>query len=225
MNKRLRSPGFTLIEVLIAITLLGIMVVLLFSSLRIAAESWDAGESKTIEVNKKAVVYQFFKRQLSGIKPLPMYSDAQQAENTEPPGQAFQGLPQSLRFVSSMPSAAARKGLQLFTVGLDSKEPSTLKVALSPYQQDSPQTPEQVVLLKNVKNFQIRYFGIMDQSDEALWQDEWQETEILPKLIKISITLEDNSFWPDMIFAVKITELYNPEGINGEIPTDSTPPP
>ena len=37
-----RLNGFTLIEVLIAMTLLSIMVVLLFASLRICAESWEA---------------------------------------------------------------------------------------------------------------------------------------------------------------------------------------
>ncbi len=52
--------GFTLIEVLIAMTLLSIMVVLLFSSLRICAQSWEQGENKITEVNEVAVVYNFF---------------------------------------------------------------------------------------------------------------------------------------------------------------------
>ncbi|MFI3120724.1 MAG: type II secretion system protein, partial [Methylococcaceae bacterium] len=38
-----RQSGFTLIEVLIAMTLLSIMVVLLFASLRICAQSWEQG--------------------------------------------------------------------------------------------------------------------------------------------------------------------------------------
>jgi general secretion pathway protein J len=52
--------GFTLIEVLIAMTLLGIMVVLLFSSLKICADSWEKGESKITDVNEVAVVFNFF---------------------------------------------------------------------------------------------------------------------------------------------------------------------
>ena len=37
------SKGFTLIEVLIALTLLSIMVVLLFTSLKICAYCWEKG--------------------------------------------------------------------------------------------------------------------------------------------------------------------------------------
>ena len=85
------AKGFTLIEVLIAMTLLGVMVVLLFSSLRIAAESWEAGETKTAQVNQKAVVYQFFKRHLSSIRPLPMLeNEAVDLENESL--QAFEKL-------------------------------------------------------------------------------------------------------------------------------------
>jgi len=64
------AMGFTLIEVLIAMTLLSIMVVLLFSSLRICAQSWEQGENKIAEVNEVAVVYNFFQRHLSSAIPL-----------------------------------------------------------------------------------------------------------------------------------------------------------
>ncbi len=64
------SMGFTLIEVLIAMTLLSMMVVLLFASLRICAQSWEQGENKITEVNEVAVVYNFFQRYLSSAIPL-----------------------------------------------------------------------------------------------------------------------------------------------------------
>ena len=54
------SKGFTLIEVLIALTLLSIMIVLLFTSLKICADSWEKGENKINNVNQIAVVYNFF---------------------------------------------------------------------------------------------------------------------------------------------------------------------
>ncbi|HEY8220174.1 MAG TPA: prepilin-type N-terminal cleavage/methylation domain-containing protein, partial [Methylobacter sp.] len=64
-GSRLRNAGFTLIEVLIAMTLLSLMVVLLFSSLRICAQSWEQGENKIAEVNEVAVVYNFFQKHLA----------------------------------------------------------------------------------------------------------------------------------------------------------------
>lgn len=40
------GQGFTLIEVLLAMTLLSVMMTLLFVSLKICAESWEKGEKK-----------------------------------------------------------------------------------------------------------------------------------------------------------------------------------
>lgn len=224
-----RSPvkGFTLIEMLIAISLLGIMVVLLFASLRIAAESWNSGEAKISEVNKKAVVYQFFKRHLSNTKPFPVIEDKQQQNDQqlgsqEVPKLAFTGLPQSISFVSALPAASARKGLQVFHVGLDPQQPSTLKVALTPYRQTEsiPTDAEPVVLLENLRHLKISYFGSSTDNGDGTsgWLDEWQgqATGQLPKLVKISIALNDDSFWPDMIFALKITGQPNSEALLSE---------
>ncbi|WP_165786276.1 prepilin-type N-terminal cleavage/methylation domain-containing protein [Methylomonas sp. Kb3] len=227
MSQRSSVKGFTLIEMLIAISLLGIMVVLLFASLRIAAESWNSGEAKISEVNKKAVVYQFFKRHLSNTKPFPIIQEnqaqnAQQLGSQELPKLAFEGLPQSISFVSALPAASARKGLQVFHVGLDPQQPSTLKVALTPYRQTEsiPADAEPVVLLENLRHFKISYFGASaDNVDgNGAWLDEWQgqATGQLPKLVKVSIALNDDSFWPDMIFALKINGQPNAEALLGE---------
>lgn len=227
MFNRSSAKGFTLIEMLIAISLLGIMVVLLFASLRIAAESWNSGEAKISEVNQKAVVYQFFKRHLSATKPFPVIRDNldqgnleqtnQPQESQEPQKLAFDGFPESIRFVSALPAASARKGLQIFFVGLDPKQPSVLKVTLMPYRQaeTNPNDAEQVTLLENIKNFKISYLGsAADNNDDTSgWQQTWQNAGQLPKLVKISISLNDGSFWPDMIFALKITGQPNAEAL------------
>jgi len=194
--------GFTLIEVLIAMTLLSIMVILLFSSLRMAAESWNAGENKIIEVNKKAVVYQFFKRHLATIKPVSL----QAAEDGSMPEPGFQGQNQFMRFVAGLPASSARKGLQIFTVGFDTDFPSSLMVTLSPYQQNlaGQTSPEKVVLLENVKNYSFSYFGSMDETGNSGWQEQWTILDRLPQLIKVSIVLDDDSLWPEMVFPVRI---------------------
>lgn len=204
-----RRNGFTLIEVLIAMTLLGIMVVLLFSSLKIAAESWNAGEGKIVEVSRKAVVYQFFKRHLTTIRPvLAQTPDPQNAgEDAAMMAQAFQGQSQTLRFVAALPAAAARKGLQLFDIAAARNEATTIMVGLTPYQQTEPGEPEQTVLLQHVKAFAFAYFGKKEETGEAAWHDDWMGIDHLPRLIKVGISLDDGSYWPDMVFPLKITGL------------------
>ena len=211
------SKGFTLIEVLIAMTLLGVMVVLLFSSLRIAAESWNAGENKMVQVNQKAVVYQFFKRHLTTIRPLPALNIDQ---NNPEAVQVFQGYLQSLRFAAALPASSARKGLQVFTIALNPENASVLIVSLVPYrlteadQNQPPDRPE--VLLEDVAKIQFAYFGKTEDVAESQWREEWTLADRLPSLIKVSIALKDGSYWPDMIFPTKITQSANAETIEGD---------
>lgn len=219
--------GFTLIEVLIAMTLLGVMVVLLFSSLRIAAGSWHAGESKMAAVNQKAVVYQFFKRHLTTVRPLPILNVEQDfnPENL----QAFQGFSQSMRFVAALPASSARKGLQLFTIAPDPEQASTLLVTLVPYRvtEADQETPKPEILLEHVAALKFSYFGKTEDIAELQWRDEWTAADRLPSLIKVSILLADGSYWPDMVFPLKINKAANAEtaadyglGPTG-IPTDA----
>ena len=94
-------------------TLLSIMVVLLFSSLKICADSWEKGESKITDVNEVAVVYNFFQRHLSVAKPL--WNDLSEEEEKT---FSFQGNAHSLQFISAFPASAGRSGLQLFSLDL-----------------------------------------------------------------------------------------------------------
>ena len=206
MSADQKNKGFTLLEVMLAMTLLSIMVVLLFSSLKIGAESWNKGESKIAEVNEKAVVYQFFKRHLPSIRPL--WNDFSEDERSY----SFKGERDTFQFVSVFPVSAARKGLQLFEVVPDKSEKGVIKVIVSPFYptiEDQQWEPEEVVLLENVEEFEVSYFGKDDSNSEAVWLDSWQEKEYLPTLLKIKIVLEDHGYWPEMIFALKLTSMEN----------------
>ena len=206
MSADQKNKGFTLLEVMLAMTLLSIMVVLLFSSLKIGAESWNKGESKIAEVNEKAVVYQFFKRHLPSIRPL--WDDFSEDERSY----SFKGELDAFQFVSVFPVSAARKGLQLFEVVPDKSEKGVIKVIVSPFYptiEDQQWEPEEVVLLENVEEFEVSYFGKEDSNSEAVWLDSWQEKEYLPTLLKIKIVLEGHGYWPEMIFALKLAAMEN----------------
>ena len=197
-----RVRGFTLIEVLIAMTLLSIMVVLLFSSLKICADSWEKGESKISDVNEIAVVYNFFQRHLSEAKPL--WNDLSPEERTF----SFQGKAQSLQFVSAFPASAGRSGLQLFSLSQQEEDnEQVIKVTLTPFfpaAEGEEWHKEEVTLTRHVSDFTLAYFGSEDGTGEGSWQEEWLDKEVLPQLVKINIKLENGIFWPDMIVGLKV---------------------
>jgi len=203
MPKQYKITGFTLIEVMIAMTLLSLMVALLFGSLKTSAESWNKGETKIAEVNEKAVVYQFFKRHLPSIRPL--WDDFSDEERQF----SFQGEQHKLQFVSVFPASAGRKGFQLFEIVFDDNE-GQVKVLLTPFYpavDEQQWEEEKVVLLDNVEEFKISYFGMESMDSEGMWADSWREKENLPSLIKITINLDKPGFWPEMIFPLKLAAI------------------
>ncbi len=220
------STGFTLIEVLIAMTLLSIMVVLLFSSLRICAQSWEQGENKIAEVNEVAVVYNFFQRHLSSAIPLSndfiagddvdaasrpetgaTFASAAATENKDKTF-SFQGKKNSLQFVSVFPASVGRAGMQLFSIEPQQQDKEqVIKVTLTPFfpvTEGEEWHQEEVVLLKHVSDFALAYFGATDDTSKSSWQDEWLEKDVHPKLVKISIATTDGVFWPEMIIELKV---------------------
>ncbi len=216
-----RTHGFTLIEVLIAMTLLSIMVVLLFSSLSICAKSWEQGDSKIAEVNEVAVVYNFFQRHLSSAIPLwNDFSVTEQGDRTF----SFQGKKQFLQFVSTFPASAAKSGMQLFTIQQQQQDNEQLiNVTLTPFfpvTEGEAWRTEEAVLLKHVSDFSLAYFG-PDETGESRWQDEWLEKELQPQLIKINISTTNGVFWPEMIIELKVAGSVSNTDI--EINNDSDP--
>jgi len=59
-------------------------------------------------------------------------------------------------------------------------------------------------LLQQVEAFEISYFTQQDIASEGEWLTAWEEKEQLPALLKISITLQNHSYWPEMVFALKL---------------------
>jgi general secretion pathway protein J len=214
-----QARGFTLIEVLIAMTLLSIMVVLLFGSLKICADSWEKGESKIAEVNEVAVVYNFFQRHLSVAQPL--WNDlSEEGERTF----AFQGKAQSLQFVSAFPASAGRSGLQLFSLELQNEDnQQVINVTIIPFfpvVEGEEWHKEEVTLIKGVTEFTMAYYG-SEGGDTETWQDQWLDREVLPRLLKINIELENGTFWPEMIIELKVTGVAN--DISGQINNTENP--
>ena len=202
---KFKVKGFTLIEVLIGLTLLSIMAVLLFTSLKICADSWERGEEKMASVNEMAVVYHFFQEYLSVTKPVLIESD------NGSKAVSFQGGIDSLQFVSKFPESVNKIGLQIFkAVLVKDGVLSNINVSVTPYysgavDEDEETSNDEVSLIKNVKEFKLSYFGSENELNDGVWVDEWINKTVLPQLIRINIVLESGNYWPEIIIPLRIT--------------------
>lgn len=206
--------GFTLLEILLGMSLLSVMMLLLFGSLRICVQNWDAGETKLAQVDQTALIQNFFSNHLQNCLPL-------NDNFAEKPQFSFQGDSHAVQFVSTMPASAGRLGLQLFTVAQEETKSDTISVSLRPFfpavEGNAWQT-EQVTILKAVKSLNFEYFGVDDEKpgEPPVWQTTWLEKQQLPLLVKIVVELLDGQVWPEIIVALKIDNssvMMNPFGI------------
>ncbi|MCK5897792.1 MAG: prepilin-type N-terminal cleavage/methylation domain-containing protein [Methylococcales bacterium] len=196
--RKSRLLGFTLIEVLIALSLLSIMMLMLFAGLRISAKSWDKGDAKLIQINNMSAVHNFFHNQMATA--LPLWDDFTELEKKF----SFQGTENTLQFVSTLPSSSKRLGLQVFNLRLEKNQ---LWVAIKPFYPSLEQNKwkiEDVVLLDKIATFKITYFGKQEE-DVLEWQDDWVHKH-LPQLIAIDIETIAEIKWPQIIL-----KLHNHE--------------
>lgn len=216
-----KNIGFTLIEVLIAMTLLSLMVVLLFSSLSIGAKSWEQGESKIADVNEVAVVEQFFHHHLAHATP--------QWDDFDPEKDrifSFQGKKDSLQFVGAFPASAERSGLQLFELQLQEKNRQRfIEVRLTPFfplVEGEEFYEDRIELVAGVEKFELFYFGLNDETGEYGWQNEWLLKEEQPHLVKIFLELEDGRYLPEIVVALKVESSYSNADLES-VPADEEP--
>jgi general secretion pathway protein J len=202
------AKGFTLIEVLIAMTLLSIMVVLLFTSLKICAQSWEQGENKMSDVNEVAVVYNFFQRHLPSA--MPLWNDFSETEERT---FSFQGKKQSMQFVSIFPASAGKSGMQLFSIEPQQQNnEQVIKVTITPFfpvAEGEEWQKEEAVLLRHVSDFSLSYFGAAEDGSGSSWQEEWLAKTSQPQLVKININTKNGIFWPEMIMELKVAGALN----------------
>lgn len=187
---RFREQGFTLIEVLIALTLLSIMVALLFSVLRVCAQSWEAGERKLAQVSEIASVNNFFRLYLATARP-----------EWEDDSVMFRGRAKQVQFVSAFEASAGRSGLQQIKVHMQQDGEHTLQVSIKPfYAQLQDEQWQSAVLMEHVQEFKVFYRG---QEVEEDWLTEWQEEKEMPALVKIKIRQEQQEDWLEQVVAIK----------------------
>ena len=89
--------GFTLLELLISLTLLGLILVLLFGGLRLSVRSWDSVQRQVDNLNSVRSVESFLRREMERIQPY-------RWKAAPGPRFAFVGERHKLNFVAPLPS-------------------------------------------------------------------------------------------------------------------------
>jgi len=193
-----KAGGFTLLELLIAMTLLGFILALLFGGMRLASRSWDAGELRSGYSMHLSLLQGFLRRELSQISPYRW----KKKTDTE---MAFTGESGRLRFVAPIAARLEPGGLYMVSLELvkDGENSQLVMRRAIPYSDSGDFTAldnaEKVVLAEQVEALAFSYYGPESKDAEARWSDKWANPTLLPGLIRIRIKFSNARSWPDLV--------------------------
>lgn len=196
------QAGFTLLEMVIGITLLGFILVLLYGGLRLASQGWDAGEKRIEAGSRQNVVIEFLRRQLVMTHPLRWRRE----DTTE--ALAFEGERDAVRFAAPIPARLGTGGIHLVEL-TSSRADEGVELRMRwrlPDPEDSgfefDDDSEQVVLARALEQIEWSYFGADSDLVEPAWQDQWHSETRLPSLLRMRLTGKDGERWPDIVVAI-----------------------
>jgi general secretion pathway protein J len=185
MKKRVHD-GFTLFELLLAVSLLSLITSSILGGLHLGRRAWESTRASDaiddVENAARAVA-----AQLSKSYP------ALQGKSNASPAVAFQGLANASRSVMLSDGGAQWGGLILTEIGsVASRNGVDLAIwtrvyreaeGVSPAREEMRMTP----LLRDLAYFQLSYFGWVERDRPPLWTDSWVDRAEPPLLISIKI--------------------------------------
>ncbi len=212
-----RQRGFTLLEILIAMTLLGLLMAMLFGGLRLGTRAWEASDVRSADLARLEAVHGFIRRALAGAYPLLGTGDDDAKRNI-----AFTGGAEAVAFTALMPAHFGVGGFYTITLAVeDGADGARLIFRRQLYQTGDEETPppppagdeeKEKVLLEGIAKAEFSYFGAADKDETPAWRDEWRDRKTLPDLVRLSVTFadKDKRAWPDLVVAPRISATTAP---------------
>jgi general secretion pathway protein J len=197
------EAGFTLVELLVALTLLSFVSLALFGALRFGIMAWARGTAHVERVEDVAFVQGFLRRLIADEYPMFLSNDPTR------PHVDFEGTAGSLSFLAPAPIAIARGGRSRFALSVDRHHGrADLVIASRPEltARDDASTSIRKVLLAGVQTVEFSYFGRRRSDGVAQWRDAWVGELTMPALVRVQVRFaaDDARLWPDLVLAPRI---------------------
>ena len=202
-----RAAGFTLIEVMLAISLVALIMAMAYGGFRASIRATTSGEQLIEETNRLRVTHQFVRTQLSQARSLIIEQDE---EDIEAPQIRFEGEGQRVRFVAPMPGYLSYGGpyVQQFSLerGRDGIDLVFHFALLNGYLPGDIEDSDGVLLLEGLRDGGFFFLDLDEEDQEPFWADFWEDPERLPLAVGLNLDMNrDNGLaWPELVTPVRV---------------------
>lgn len=194
--------GFTLLELIIALSLLALMAAVLAGSVSLSARSWDGGEAKAADVAEMRQAQEFLRGQMVALYP-------QRIRKAVDLPLMFAGEREEILYAAALPPRVIEGGVYFFRLSLSRGDNGAGLLVLERVvpEPDAAALPgfdkaERSILARGIAELRIGYFGRdpgAAVTDEPRWRDRWEDTQRLPDLVRIEVKPERGLPWPTLV--------------------------
>lgn len=222
MRRGRPQAGFTLLELLVAMTVLGVLTGLLASGLGFGARVWERERNQLDISAEMQLVQDVLRRMLAQAMPLSTPGD--QGSTQEP---AFVGRENAIEFLGPPPAQSLAGGIYSYRL---TTEPATGGERLvlewrirppqpprtrprvtnaEPAEQDKLQALHEVVLLDHLVGAKFMFYGPPEDGGKPAWRHNWQNATTLPQLVRVEVDFHQNDSrrWPELLVEPRIAAL------------------
>jgi general secretion pathway protein J len=196
------AAGFTLVEMLVAVTLLSLLSVALLVALRLGVHAERAGSERLEAEEGSAVGLSFVRAQLGDARV------AVEIDEAGRPFVIFNGARDRVAFVAPLPPRVNLPGLHLIEIkAVRAARGAELVLRARPYR--PPRLPPADIperrLIAGLGAAEFSYFGAASLNEPASWHREWHDTWSLPTLVRLRVSDARGDAAPDLVVAIRST--------------------
>lgn len=191
---KINASAFTLLEVMVTLTILGIVVLVTFGVFRMGLSAWEKGESNREGTQTMRIASDRISQQMKSLMPYRV-----KTEKAEGNFLVFEGHARSVKFISTL-SLKTGKPSGFIYVMYEFQEGGTSGGRLLQYEgrvvnknfmDEEPPENAKVSLFEDLADVRLEYYRAAnpDKNQEEAWLSEWiaKEEKELPKAMRMTL--------------------------------------
>ena len=188
------NPGFTLVEVMVTLTIMGLILLMIFGVFHLGVSAWEKGDFLKEKYQKMRISSQMLSRQFKSAVPYMIKTSKAEGDYL-----AFEGKQSSLRFVTALPLRSRQvEGLvyAVYEFVQGGAEEGRLmqyeqRVLNKDFMDAKPREELGVILFEGVAEIRFEYYREEnpDKNWTPGWVTEWsaKEEKELPRAMRMTL--------------------------------------
>lgn len=195
MTAHTGEDGFTLLELLVSITLLALLSLAVVSGMRFGTQIWNKSQTANVDSNAVRSAESWIESKLTRVYPEYIVASPTDASI------AFDGTAQQLDFLSTGDEGLVRIRLEAAKdaggIALQAETISDLATSRA--------SPDIELLLRQLNAVEFAYYGARAGEKVPGWHQSWQHERSLPLLIRIRAAMpRPATTWNELVIRPKI---------------------